>query len=178
MAQPNHWVGDPETVDYLTFLNAQVPVGESSFAYAFGGWSFRDATAPGFYRRALQFTQNWPQIYPIGFLPLIQTSVTDGSGTLGLRGMRSEWYWDLSLQYGRNGMDFNIENTLNASLGPGIRRTRPSSMRARSWAISSWPTWTSRARSRSACRPAQRRLRHRVPARGLPAPGRGARLVP
>jgi iron complex outermembrane receptor protein len=118
--QPNHWVGDPETVDYLTFLNAQVPVGESSFAYAFGGWSYRDATAPGFYRRALQFTQNWPQIYPIGFLPVIQTSVTDGSGTLGLRGTKSEWYWDLSFQYARNGMDFNIENTLNASLGPGI----------------------------------------------------------
>ena len=120
MSQPNHWVGDPETNDYLTFVNAQLPAGESSFVYAFGGWSFRDATAPGFYRRTLQFTQTWPQIYPIGFLPLIQTSVTDGSGTLGVRGTRSEWYWDLSLQYGRNAMDFNIENTLNASLGPGI----------------------------------------------------------
>jgi iron complex outermembrane receptor protein len=118
--QPNHWVGDPETEDYLTFLNAQVPTGESTFVYAFGGWSYRDALAPGFYRRALQFTQTWAQIYPIGFLPLIQTSVTDGSGTLGLRGMRSDWYWDLSLQYGRNAMDFDIRNTLNASLGPSI----------------------------------------------------------
>ena len=120
VAQPNHWVGDPEADDYLTFLNAQLPVGDDSFVYAFGGWSYRDATAPGFYRRALQFTQNWSEIYPIGFLPVIQTSVTDGSGTLGVRGTRSEWYWDLSLQYGRNGMDFNIENTLNASLGPAI----------------------------------------------------------
>jgi iron complex outermembrane receptor protein len=118
--QPSHWVGDPETEDYLTFLNAQVPIGQSSFAYAFGGWSHRDALAPGFYRRALQFTQTWSQIYPLGFLPLIQTSVTDGSGTLGVRGTKSQWYWDLSLQYGRNGMDFNIENTLNASLGPNI----------------------------------------------------------
>jgi iron complex outermembrane receptor protein len=118
--QPNHWVGDPETEDYLTFLNAQVPAGESSFVYAFGGWSFRDALAPGFYRRALQFTQTWSQIYPLGFLPLIHTSVTDGSGTLGVRGTKSQWYWDLSVQYGRNAMDFDIENTLNASLGPGI----------------------------------------------------------
>ena len=122
VAQPNHWVGDPEARDYLTFLNAQIPVGasESTFVYAFGGWSYRDATAPGFYRRALQVTQTWPQIYPVGFLPLIQTPVTDGAGTFGVRGTKSRWYWDASLQYGRNGMDFNIQNTLNASLGPNI----------------------------------------------------------
>jgi iron complex outermembrane receptor protein len=118
--QPNHWVGDPETRDYLAFLNSQFQSGEDTFFYAFGGWSYRDSLAPGFYRRALQFTQNWPQIYPIGFLPLIQTSVTDGAGTAGVRGTKSDWYWDLSLQYGRNAMDFNIENTLNASLGPSI----------------------------------------------------------
>ena len=37
-----------------------------------------------------------------------------------MRGTRSDWYWDVSLQGGRNGMDFNITNTLNASLGPAI----------------------------------------------------------
>jgi iron complex outermembrane receptor protein len=120
--QPSHWIGDPEAQDYLTFLNAQIPVGasESTFVYAFGGWSYRDATAPGFYRRPLQVAQTWPQIYPLGFLPLIQTPVSDGAGTLGVRGTKSQWYWDASLQYGRNGMDFNIQNTLNASLGPNI----------------------------------------------------------
>jgi iron complex outermembrane receptor protein len=150
--QPNHWVGDPETKDYLAFLNAQLPAGTSSFVYAFGGWSFRDALAPGFYRRALQFTQNWPQIYPIGFLPLIATSVGDGSGTLGVRGTRGAWYGDLSLQYGRNSMDFDIENTLNASLGPAIPRTRPSSTRAASSRTSSSPISTSRAGSTSGSR--------------------------
>ena len=116
--QPSHWVGDAETTDYLTFINAQVPAGDTSFVYAFGGYSRRSATAPGFYRRALQFTQNWPQIYPIGFLPLIGTRVGDGSGTIGMRGTKSDWYWDASIQGGRNSMDFNIKNTLNASLGP------------------------------------------------------------
>ena len=116
--QPNHWVGDAETRDYLSFVNLQVPTGGTSFVYAFGGVSHRAATAPGFYRRALQFTQNWPQIYPIGFLPLIETSVVDGSGTIGMRGIRNDWYVDLSLQGGRNSMDFDITNTLNASLGP------------------------------------------------------------
>jgi iron complex outermembrane receptor protein len=122
VAQPSHWVGDPEARDYLTFLNGQLPLGagESTFLYAFGGFSYRDATAPGFYRRPLQFTQIWPQIYPNGFLPLIQTPVTDGAGTLGVRGTTGQWYWDASLGYGRNAMDFNIQNTLNASLGPQV----------------------------------------------------------
>ena len=118
VAQPSHWVGDAETTDYLAFINAEVPAGDNSFVYAFGGYSKRDATAPGFYRRALQFTQNWPQIYPIGFLPLIQTGIKDSSGTLGVRGTRNDWFWDASLGGGRNSMDFNIKNTLNASLGP------------------------------------------------------------
>jgi iron complex outermembrane receptor protein len=117
--QPNHWVGDPDARDVMGFLNAQFPVGGSgsSFVYAFGGWSNRDALAPGFYRRALQ-PQNWPQIYPLGFLPKIETDISDAAGTLGVRGVRSEWYWDLSATFGRNAMDFNIVDTLNTSLGP------------------------------------------------------------
>jgi iron complex outermembrane receptor protein len=117
--QPNHWVGDAEARDYLTFVNAQFLAGDTSFVYAFGGYSQRDALAPGFYRRALQITQNWPQIYPIGFLPLINKTVDDGSGTLGTRGKKRDWYWDASLQAARNSMDFNIQNTLNASLVTG-----------------------------------------------------------
>ena len=119
--QPNHWVGDPDARDVMAFLNSQFPVGGSgtSFVYAFGGWSQRDALAPGFFRRPLQ-AQNIPQIYPLGFLPKIQTDTGDAAGTIGVRGVRSEWYWDLSATYGRNTMDFNIVDTLNTSLGPTI----------------------------------------------------------
>jgi iron complex outermembrane receptor protein len=119
--QPNHWVGDAEARDVMGFLNAQFPVGGagSSFVYAFGGWSQRDALAPGFYRRALQ-PQNIREIYPLGFLPKIETDTADLAGTIGVRGVRSAWYWDLSATYGRNTMDFNIVDTLNTSLGPNI----------------------------------------------------------
>jgi iron complex outermembrane receptor protein len=119
--QPNHWVGDPEARDVMGFLNAQFPVGGSgtSFFYAFGGWSQRDALAPGFYRRALQ-AQTIREIYPLGFLPKIETDTVDAAGTVGVRGVRSEWYWDLSATYGSNSMDFNIVDTLNTSLGPNI----------------------------------------------------------
>lgn len=121
VAQPNHWVGDPETKDALIFLNAQLPLGkaETTFAYVFGGWGRREATAPGFFRRALD-DRNHPEIYPLGFLPLIDTEVIDGSGTAGVRGIRSGWFWDISAQYGRNSMDFTVGDSLNASLGPTI----------------------------------------------------------
>jgi iron complex outermembrane receptor protein len=51
---------------------------------------------------------------------VIDTNTSDASGKLGARGTRGAWNWDLSVQYGRNAMDFNIPNTLNASLGPQI----------------------------------------------------------
>jgi iron complex outermembrane receptor protein len=119
--QPNHWVGDAEARDVMGFLNAQFPVGGSgaSFVYAFGGWSRRDALAPGFFRRALE-PGTQPQIYPLGYLPKIETVIGDAAGTIGVRGVRSEWYWDLSATYGRNTMDFKVVDSLNVSLGPTI----------------------------------------------------------
>jgi iron complex outermembrane receptor protein len=102
-------------------VNAQVPVGSSdkTFFYGFGGYSRREGNSAGFYRRALD-ARNWPQIYPLGFLPEIQPTVVDGSATVGLRGARGEWFWDLSAEMGHNSFDFRIGNTLNTSLGPTI----------------------------------------------------------
>jgi iron complex outermembrane receptor protein len=121
LAQPSHWVGDSSTHDLLGFFNSQVPVtaNDSTFFYAFGGLSRRYGVTPGLYRRALD-DRNFPQIYPEGFLPLIDTRTDDVSGTFGLRGDRFGWSWDLSGQYGQNSMDFNISHSLNASLGPNI----------------------------------------------------------
>jgi iron complex outermembrane receptor protein len=119
--QPNHHWGDAEERDLLSFVNANFPLraNGTAFLYAFGGLSRRDGSHGGFYRRALD-ARNWPQIYPLGFLPTIQPEVGDASGTLGLRGVAGDWFWDLSGQYGHNRFDFNVVNSLNASLGPNI----------------------------------------------------------
>ena len=71
----------------MTFVNASVPLNaaETRFLYAFGGYSRRAANSAGFYRRALD-ARNWPQIYPLGFLPVIEPTVVDVSGTAGVRG--------------------------------------------------------------------------------------------
>ena len=119
--QPNHRWGDPDTRDFMSFANAQVPLNtqQTRFFYAFGGFSRREANSAGFYRRGLD-VRNWPEIYPLGFLPEIQPTVVDASGTAGLRGAWNAWAWDVSGEYGYNSFDFVVGNSLNVSLGPTI----------------------------------------------------------
>jgi len=119
--QPNHHWGDSDARDIMGFLNANIPINDSGTTsfYGFGGWSRRDGSHGGFYRLAMN-DRNWPQIYPLGFLPIIEPKVVDYSATAGVRGVMSGLFWDVSAQYGHNRFDFNITNTLNTSLGPTI----------------------------------------------------------
>ena len=121
VAEPNHHWGDSDERNVMTFLNGSVPVNasETVWAYAFGGWSKRDGSHGGFYRRALD-PRNWPTIYPLGFLPTIEPTVIDSSATAGVRGVKGKWNWDVSGQVGHNRFDFDIVNTLNTSLGPSV----------------------------------------------------------
>jgi iron complex outermembrane recepter protein len=122
VGQPNtHW-GDAEEQDIYGWVNGSMPLNDdaSTSFYLFGGYSRRDGVHGGNYRRAIQ-AQNWPQIYPLGFLPLIEPKIVDYSGTAGVRGVvAGAWFWDLSAQYGHDKFDFDITNTLNTSLGPDI----------------------------------------------------------
>ncbi len=113
----SHRYGDPETRDTKIFLNSEVPLGAGATeAYAFASYNDRQGESAGFYRRALDGRNN-PNIYPEGFLPLINTDTDDYAGTLGMRGEMSGWRWDLSGQHGRDRVDFRITNSLNRSLG-------------------------------------------------------------
>ena len=121
VAQPNHRWGDPDTRDVMSLVNASIPLNtdQTRFFYAFGGFSRREANSAGFYRRGLD-VRNWPEIYPLGFLPEIQPTVLDVSASAGVRGAWYQWIYDLSGGYGYNSFDFTIGNTLNVSLGPTI----------------------------------------------------------
>ena len=118
IAEPNHRWGDPDTRDAMTFVNANLPLNASGtrFFYAFGGYSRRESSSAGFYRRALD-PRNLPQVYPQGFLPLIEPTVQDASGAAGVRGVRGKWSYDFSGEYGHNGFGFTVGNSLNVSLG-------------------------------------------------------------
>jgi iron complex outermembrane receptor protein len=119
--QPNiHW-GDSKERDALAFANAEFPLNEQKTTtfYLFGGYSHRFSSAGGNYRRAID-AGDWPQIYPLGFLPLIEPIIIDGSASAGVRGIQSKWFWDANAEFGHDHIDFFVRNSLNVSLGPTI----------------------------------------------------------
>lgn len=121
VSQPNHHWGDSYARDLMVFANLNVPATADGrqIAYAFGGFSNRHGSHGGFYRRALQ-PQNHRAIYPLGFLPMIEPRIVDGSLTAGMRGGLATWFYDLSAGYGRNELEFHVANSLNTSLGPAV----------------------------------------------------------
>jgi iron complex outermembrane receptor protein len=112
----NHRFGDADLEDVGLFLNSSIPVNDESKLYLFGGYSSRDGSAAGFYRRSLD-DRNVRAIYPDGFLPLIDSKIKDGSLAAGLKGVLGTWTYDLSESYGGNSFDFNVDHSLNTSYG-------------------------------------------------------------
>ena len=97
--------GEYRPTDYLTF-------------YSFGSYSKRDVLSNGYFRFAAD-PRNIPSIYPNGFLPQIHNISKDRAAVVGLRSETAGGTQiDLSYNYGHNGLSFDIENTLNRSLGP------------------------------------------------------------
>ena len=123
--QPNHHWGDGLEKDLMTLGNFRLPLNDAgtSELYAFGGYSFRRGTGNAYRRCAVDcasFIQgrNWSQIYPIGYLPQFAPRVTDYSAAGGWRGTTGGWSMDLGASFGHNHFDYDLTNTLNASLGP------------------------------------------------------------
>ena len=117
---PNHHWGDGSSKDFMTFASASFPfnpANPSAGGYAFGGYSFRQGAGFGYFRPPSS-ERNWPQIYPNGFLPKFAPDVLDFSGAGGVRGLMSGWSYDLGGTIGHSGFKYNLENTLNTSLGP------------------------------------------------------------
>ncbi len=113
----NAWYGEPELDQKTVFVNAGYDLGGTTKLYGWASYQDRSATSGGFFRRALD-DRNILSIYPNGYLPLISPDVTDLSAGAGVTWALGEWAMDTSLVYGRNEMEFTIENTLNRSIGP------------------------------------------------------------
>jgi iron complex outermembrane receptor protein len=112
----NMRVGQSSLKSAQFFLNAAYPINDKLEAYAFGGTSYRTGEAAGFYRKPNQ-SRSYTGLYPNGFLPEIHSTINDISIAAGLRGMIFEnWNFDLSNTFGKNTFDYNIENTVNASM--------------------------------------------------------------
>ena len=96
--------------------NFKLPVAAATEVYSFGGLNYRRGNAAGFYRLPNQ-NRTVIDIYPNGFLPEINSNISDASVGLGIVSVYNKWEVDFSNVYGQNSFDYLITNTLNASLG-------------------------------------------------------------
>jgi iron complex outermembrane receptor protein len=113
----NAWYGDPEMQQTTLFANAGNDLGNGVKVYGWASYQNREARSAGYFRTA-QDARNIPSIYPDGFLPIIAPTVDDFSMTGGVTWTMGDWDLDTSLGYGKNKMQFEIQNTLNRSIGP------------------------------------------------------------
>ena len=109
--------GDARANDVAFFANSALPAfSNGAQVYAFGGISHRNGQGAGNWRMPSN-NNTVRSIYPNGFLPMINSSIGDFSGTVGVKGDVRGWSYDLSGIYGRNKFDFDISNSVNPTMG-------------------------------------------------------------
>ena len=125
--------GDPESRDLNLVVNAGFEVSPGVELYAFGSYGYRRAeSAANWRQQSNAANRDWSTLAPnqtptnanfvglttIGFLPLIETTLDDYAGTIGVRGDVAGWKADLSAGRGHNSFDYQVHDTLNSSFGP------------------------------------------------------------
>ncbi|HVI59302.1 MAG TPA: TonB-dependent receptor [Luteimonas sp.] len=109
--------GDPDIDAGAASYNAEFSPAEGITFYSFASFSKRDVLSNGYFRGG-DDNRNRPEIYPNGFLPQIHNVSEDRAFVGGIRGFTSGgWNIDLSYDWGQNHLTFDVENSLNNSLG-------------------------------------------------------------
>jgi iron complex outermembrane receptor protein len=103
--------------DALLSFNAAFPLKEGVELYTFGGISHRNSQFTAVYRLPGWTERNNSFLYPDGFLPEMDNTITDKSIAIGIKGRLGAWTTDLSNVYGRNDFGNVVSNSLNASYG-------------------------------------------------------------
>ena len=129
------WVGDPKVNGGAGLYNLDIPVNNDVHFYSFGGVSYSRGLAAGFFRRALD-DRTVRAYYPNGFLPLIGSHIWDYSDALGFKGTLSNWNWDLGSVFGRNTFRYDVDNSVNVSMGTNS----PTSFNAGTMEFDQWTT--------------------------------------
>lgn len=122
----NMRVGQSEVRGGRFFTNMVLPLDDDgSEVYAFGGLSSRTGNSGGFFRLPNE-SRTYTPMYINGFLPEINSKISDQSLSIGVRGKAGDWNVDFSNTYGRNKFDYTIGNTGNTSM----QNASPSSFNA------------------------------------------------
>ncbi|MBU2876838.1 TonB-dependent receptor plug domain-containing protein [Aliiglaciecola lipolytica] len=120
--------GQPETETLRIALNSglDTQIGMAYLFATFGqgegltdfNWRNPDSTS------AFNLTDVFPdfdlrETYPAGFSPQFGHEDSDHSVNLGIKGtLSNDIDWDLSVGFGQNRIEYNMSNSINASLGP------------------------------------------------------------
>jgi iron complex outermembrane receptor protein len=122
--------GQPELESQHLGYNATLDLGNDMEAYSYGLFAHSDGASDFNWRNpdtgtsVYKLTTIFPgwdvrSIYPVGFSPQYTNKQNDAQLLAGVRGRLSEALgWDVSASYGRNGIDYGLHNSINASLGP------------------------------------------------------------
>jgi iron complex outermembrane receptor protein len=114
--------GDPSVESQAVWFNLGNPLDAGWEFYAFGGFVNKDSESAAT-ARAFNNANNVLSVYPNGFLPLIATHINDYNLYGGFRGPAWGTDWDISASYGRNALDYRVENSINASFGANSLRS-------------------------------------------------------
>lgn len=109
--------GDADVEDVSFYANAGKPLNDVWDLYGWYGYQHRDASSAATFRLPTDTQQNVLSVYPNGYLPLLTTDTEDNSAGLGLRGEIGGFTADFNLVYGKNDIDFGVQNTINPSFG-------------------------------------------------------------
>ena len=103
------------------FANGGVFMANGVQLYGFGGSTLRFGDSPANFRRPNN-NGTVRALYPLGFLPHIESTIWDISAGGGLKGVWNAWNYDLSTLYGGNRFRYDVTNSNNASLGTASPR--------------------------------------------------------
>ena len=121
--------GQPEREGWRLGLNSVLAASDHTEAYAFGTFGLSQGISDFNWRNpdvssAYASSEAFPEydlrdFYPAGFTPRFGQEEADLSIYAGLRSDRDTTFqWDASLGYGGNRIDYILNNSINASLGP------------------------------------------------------------
>ncbi|MDC8102596.1 TonB-dependent receptor plug domain-containing protein [Chryseobacterium rhizosphaerae] len=113
---PRQRFGDAKAQNIYFFGNIELPLSDGLKFYSRQGFSHRNTKAYAWTRTA-DDDKNIPAIYPNGFNPIEDTSITDFTFDNGLKFNIENWDIDFYNAFGNNRFTYQINQTLNATLG-------------------------------------------------------------
>ena len=125
--------GRPESHGFRSAWNMSLPMGGDTEAYMFGNFADLYGNYRFFYRNPNHSSLQplpldptdpsqgnfcWCDVLPGGYTPFLEGEQIDFGNTAGVRGTLGETLYDFSVSYGRNRMDYTLNNSLSPTWGP------------------------------------------------------------